>query len=138
MIEFHKFHRYVYVLKYINIIINFFFHVDMQSFSNETEMIDTYTLYQAQDPLISVVAVVFERYKQNHIKYKIRHSWNIPSNLFQTVDVEHLTATPTVYFAMIPFVQLQMCLDEAFINQKAPGSMSNIKVLQSKEIYQFM
>lgn len=103
----------------------------MQGFTNETEMVDTYTLFQAQDPLISALAVVFEEYKQDTIKYKIRHSWKIPSNLHQTIMGEHLGDTATVYFAMIPFVQVQMCVDEAFINHvKHNDSMSNIKVLQ--------
>lgn len=102
----------------------------MQSFKNETHMVNTYTLLQAQEPLISVVAVIFEQYEEEKIKYKIRHSWKIPYNLYQTTMSEHLTATPTVYFEMIPFIQVQMCVDEALINQKVPDSMSNIQVLE--------
>lgn len=93
-------------------------------------MINTYTLIQAEDPLISVLAVVFENYKEKTIKYKIRHSWKITNDLYQTIMGEHLSTTSTLYYDMIPFTQVQMCVDEALINKTVPGSMSNIKVQQ--------
>ncbi|XP_011141339.1 ATP-binding cassette sub-family A member 1 [Harpegnathos saltator] len=101
---------------------------NMQGFSNETEMEDIYTLSQAQDPLISVLAVVFEQYKENTIKYKIRHSWKIPYTLYRTVASENIATTPTIYFSMMPFVQVQMCVDETLINQIVPDSMFNVKL----------
>ncbi|XP_014485767.1 PREDICTED: ATP-binding cassette sub-family A member 1-like [Dinoponera quadriceps] len=101
---------------------------NVKGFSNETEMVDTYTLVQAENPLMTVMAVVFEQYEGRNMKYKIRHSWKVPYNLFQTFEGEHLGATPTAYFDLIPFAQIQMCVDEALINQKIPDYMSNIKM----------
>ncbi|KAM0731026.1 Phospholipid-transporting ATPase ABCA3 [Formica fusca] len=100
----------------------------MKGFSNETEMIDYYIVSQAQNPILSVVAIVFEQYNKSTIKYKIRHSWNIPYDLYQTVLGEHMRASPIMYFDMVPIVQVQMCVDEALINQAAANSMSNIKM----------
>ncbi|XP_011644080.1 retinal-specific ATP-binding cassette transporter-like [Pogonomyrmex barbatus] len=98
-------------------------------FANETEMVNTYTLAQAKDPIISVVAVVFEQYNKPTIKYKIRHSWKIPYALYQNIlHGEHISSSPTIYFDMIPFAQVQICVDGALINQTVPGSMSNIKM----------
>lgn len=99
----------------------------MMGFVNETEMVNAYTISQAQNPILSAVAVVFEQYNEATIKYKIRHSWNIPNNLYQTTLDAHLSSSPSMYFSMIPFTQVQMCVDEILINEAAPGS--NIKVL---------
>lgn len=101
----------------------------MKGFSNETEMTDAYVLSQTRNPILSVVAIVFEQYNKSTIKYKIRHSWNIPYDLYQTVLGEHMSTSPTMYFNMVPIVQVQMCVDKALINQVAANSMSNIKVL---------
>lgn len=106
-----------------------FLHIDIKGFSNETEMINAYTISQAQNPILTVVAIVFEKYNKNITKYKIRHSWKIPNDLYQTVLGEHMSTSPTLYFDMIPIVQVQMCVDEALINQTAANSMSNVKVL---------
>lgn len=105
-----------------------FSRTDVQGFSLETEMVETYTLAQAKNPLRSVLAVVFERYNEETIEYKIRHSWNIPNTLYQNALDDHMSASPTIYFLFMPFVQVQICVDEALINQTVPGSMSNIKV----------
>ncbi|XP_011879850.1 PREDICTED: retinal-specific ATP-binding cassette transporter-like [Vollenhovia emeryi] len=95
----------------------------MEGFTNETEMVDHYTLSQAKDPILSVVAVVFEQYNEPAVKYKIRHSWKIPNNLYQSaVQGEHLSSSPTMYYDMIPFMQVQSCVDKAFIKQAAPDS----------------
>lgn len=100
----------------------------MKGFTNETEMVNDYTFSQAQNPIVSVVAVVFEQYNEPAIKYKLRHSWKIPNTLYQTIAKgEHISTSPTIYFNMIPFTQVQMCVDEALIKQAAPNS--NIKVL---------
>lgn len=102
--------------------------IDVMGFDNETEMVNTYTLSQAQNPIVSVVAVVFEQYNDPAIKYKIRHSWKILNTLYQsTAKGEHISTSPTIYFEMIPFTQVQMCVDEALIKQAAPDS--NVKVL---------
>lgn len=97
-------------------------------FVNETEMVNAYTFSQAQNPILSAVGVVFEQYNEAIIKYKIRHSWKIPNNLYQTaLQGEHLSSSPTMYFNMIPFTQVQICVDEVLINEAAPNS--NVKVL---------
>lgn len=97
-------------------------------FANETEMVDAYTFSQAKNPIVSVVAVVFEQYDEPAIKYKMRHSWKIPNNLYQSVaDGERMSSSPSIYFEIIPFTQVQICLDEALIKQVAPDS--NVKVL---------
>jgi len=101
----------------------------MIGFSNETEMEDAYIVAQAKNLQLSVIAIVFERYKKTDtIKYKIRHSEEIPYTLYQNVPGEHMRTSPTIYFDIIPIMQVQMCVDRALINQIAPNSMSNIKV----------
>jgi len=101
----------------------------MISFANETEMIDAYTTAQIKDELLSVMAVVFEQYNEPTIKYKLRHSFTIPNNLYQNVIEEgkELLSTST-YFKANPFTQVQICVDEALIKHAAPGS-ADIKVL---------
>ncbi|EZA61865.1 hypothetical protein DMN91_006090 [Ooceraea biroi] len=100
---------------------------NVRGFSNEDEMIDAYIYTQAKHVLLSVVAIVFERYNESNIQYKIRHSWKIPNDLYQGVLDEQLKLSPSIYFDVLPIVQIQMCVDEALINQTAPGSMSNVK-----------
>ncbi|XP_012538072.1 phospholipid-transporting ATPase ABCA1 [Monomorium pharaonis] len=96
---------------------------NMIGFANETEMVDAYTIYQAKNPIVSTVAVVFEQYNKPAIKYKIRHSWKIPNNLYQTVaDGERMSSSPSIYFEIIPFTQVQICLDETLIKQAVPDS----------------
>lgn len=102
----------------------------MRSFFTETEMVDAYIVAQAKNVLLSALAIVFERYNGSNIQYKIRQSWKIPNNLYQDLLSEQFRLSPSIYFEMIPFVQVQMCVDEALINQTAPGSMSNVKVLK--------
>lgn len=94
-------------------------------------MTDYYMRSQARNPIpdFSVVAIVFEQYNTSTIKYKIRHSEEISYDLYQTALEEDMNITSTMYFDMIPIVQVQMCVDKALINQVAANSMSNIKVL---------
>lgn len=100
----------------------------MVGFANETVMVNNYTRSQAEDPLISVVAIVFQQYNEPTIKYKMRHSWKIPNALYRSVSQgEHINSSPTVYFEIIPFTQVQMCVDKILIEQAAPSS--NVKVL---------
>ncbi|XP_039306572.1 retinal-specific phospholipid-transporting ATPase ABCA4 [Solenopsis invicta] len=100
---------------------------NMMGFANETGMVEDYIFSQAKNPIVSVVAVVFEQYDKPAIKYKLRHSWKIPNNLYQTVaDGERMSSSPTIYFELMPFTQVQICLDETLIKQAAPES--NIKL----------
>jgi len=99
----------------------------MKSFSNETEMEDAYMVAQEKDLELFVVAVIFEQYNATDtIKYKIRHSKNIPNTLY--LSALGRNAWPTMYFDTVPIVQIQMCVDRVLINEIAPNSMSNIKV----------
>ncbi|KYN32310.1 ATP-binding cassette sub-family A member 3 [Trachymyrmex septentrionalis] len=100
---------------------------NMNSFANESEVVNVYTRSQAQNPILSAVAVIFKQYDQPTIKYKLRHSWKIPNSLYQNLLTgEHISASTSIYFEMMPFIQVQICLDEAFIKQVAPDS--NIKM----------
>lgn len=105
-----------------------FFYIALKGFSNESEMIDAYVSSQAKTPLQAVVAVVFEQYNNNTIKYKIRHSWEIQNNLYLSVFGEGFGPSSAIYFNPCPFVQVQMCTDRALINEIVLGSMSKIKV----------
>ncbi|XP_076173170.1 ATP-binding cassette sub-family A member 17 isoform X2 [Ptiloglossa arizonensis] len=96
--------------------------------SSEDDMIKAYTVLQAKSPLVMVLALVFEQYNTSDIRYKIRHTFNIPNVLYQTM-FDHSSYTPhTLYFNTVPFVQLQMCVDESFINRTAPHSTLDAKV----------
>lgn len=104
----------------------------MNGFANETEIINVYTQSQAQNPILSAIAVIFKQYDQPTIKYKLRHSWKIPNSLYQSLASESVTSSTSMYFEMMPFIQVQICLDEAFIKQVAPDS--NVKVCVKKNI----
>ncbi|XP_018365508.1 PREDICTED: retinal-specific ATP-binding cassette transporter-like [Trachymyrmex cornetzi] len=99
---------------------------NMNGFANETELVNVYTRSQAKNPILSATAVIFKQYDQPTIKYKLRHSWKVPNYLYQNLAGERLSASTSTYFEMMPFIQVQICLDEAFIKQVAPDS--NIKM----------
>ncbi|XP_018306221.1 ATP-binding cassette sub-family A member 1 [Mycetomoellerius zeteki] len=99
---------------------------NVNGFANETEIINVYTQSQAQNPILSAIAVIFKQYDQPTIKYKLRHSWKIPNSLYQSLASESVTSSTSMYFEMMPFIQVQICLDEAFIKQVAPDS--NVKM----------
>jgi len=106
----------------------------MNGFANETEVENVYTRSQAQNPILSAVAVIFKQYDQPTIKYKLRHSWKIPNSLYQSLlEGERISASTSMYIDMMPFIQIQICLDEAFIKQITP--LSNIKVYVKKNIF---
>lgn len=85
-----------------------------------------YALYQTQSPTNDVVAVVFNDNYVNvstkHLEYTIRSSYVIPNILYK-VDNQGATSISIeqAFMDVIPFVQLQICLDEAFIKMKAPN-----------------
>ncbi|XP_011050473.1 PREDICTED: ATP-binding cassette sub-family A member 1-like isoform X1 [Acromyrmex echinatior] len=100
---------------------------NMNGFANETEVVNVYTRSQAQNPILSAVAVIFKQYDQPTIKYKLRHSWKIPNSLYQNLlEGERISTSTSMYVDMMPFIQVQICLDEAFIKQIAPDS--NVKM----------
>ncbi|XP_017755068.1 PREDICTED: ATP-binding cassette sub-family A member 1-like [Eufriesea mexicana] len=97
-------------------------------FSSEDNMIKAYTELQVKSPNIEVIGLVFEQYNTTDIRYKIRHTFKIPNVLFQNIFNELGWNSHAIYLSKVPFVQLQMCVDETFINHKASNSMMNTKV----------
>ncbi|XP_076238688.1 ATP-binding cassette sub-family A member 17 isoform X2 [Calliopsis andreniformis] len=97
-------------------------------FSSEDDMIKAYTILQAKSPIIVVLAVVFEQYNTTEIRYKIRHSLHIPNMLFQNIFDQAMYNSYTIYLTATPFAQLQMCVDESFINQIALHSRIDTEV----------
>ncbi|XP_058807246.1 phospholipid-transporting ATPase ABCA1-like isoform X2 [Phymastichus coffea] len=95
-------------------------------FNTEEEMLRMYALYQTQSPINDVVAVVFNEDYVNvstkHLEYTIRSSYVLPNILYKT-DNQGPTSISIdqAFMDVIPFVQFQICLDEAFIKMKAPN-----------------
>lgn len=103
-------------------------HENVVGFLTENDMINAYTMLQAKSPTTDVLALVFEQYNTTDIRYKIRHSFKIPNILFQNMfDQPHYNAH-TIYLNTIPFVQLQICVDETFIHHIASQPMMDIKL----------
>lgn len=88
-------------------------------------MINAYTILQAEAPAVEVLGLVFEQYNTTDIKYKIRHPIDIPKTLFQNTFDQS-----TIYFNLVPFVQLQMCVDDSFINHTSHSTVERM-VLQN-------
>nr|XP_034183985.1 retinal-specific phospholipid-transporting ATPase ABCA4-like [Osmia lignaria] len=94
-------------------------------FSSEDDMINAYTILHAEAPAVEVLALVFEQYNTTAIKYKIRHPIDIPKTLFQNTFDQS-----TIYFNLIPFVQLQMCVDDSFINHTSHSMIERMVSIQ--------
>jgi hypothetical protein len=89
-------------------------------------MLKMYALYQSQSPINNIIAVVFdERYinvSTKHLEYTIRTSYAIPNVLYKIENQGPIKTTlEHAFIDVIPFVQLQLCLDESFIKMKAPN-----------------
>ncbi|XP_076222279.1 ATP-binding cassette sub-family A member 17 isoform X2 [Nomia melanderi] len=97
-------------------------------FSSEDKMIKSYTVLEAKLPTIKMLALVFEQYNTSDIRYKIRHALNIPRILFENVLDKISYTSHSLYFHAIPFVQLQMCVDESIVNLTAVHAKPDIKV----------
>ncbi|XP_053973007.1 retinal-specific phospholipid-transporting ATPase ABCA4-like isoform X1 [Hylaeus volcanicus] len=95
----------------------------VSGFSTEDDMIKAYTVLQAKTPTVIVLGLVFEKYNTTDIRYRIRHAFQIPEMLFQTIFDQGSFNSYNIYLNAIPFVQLQVCTDEAFINRTAVHSM---------------
>lgn len=109
-------------------------HENIVGFSSEDNMINAYTELQVKSPSIEVTGLVFEQYNTTDIRYKIRHSVKIPNVLFQNIFDDFQWNSRSIYLDQVPFVQLQMCVDETLINHKASYSMMNTKVLHVHNI----
>ncbi|KAK2576776.1 hypothetical protein KPH14_005420 [Odynerus spinipes] len=88
---------------------------DYIGFTTEEEMVEDYLLKRLKDPLTDVLAIVFDTNpEQKHVKYKIRHSTEIPNALF--TDITY-TISEFKYTDIVPFVQMQICIDNFFISK---------------------
>lgn len=104
-------------------------HESIVGFLTEDDMVNAYTLLQTEYSPIQVLALVFEQYNTTDIRYKIRHSVKIPNMLYQDVFSDMTYNAHTVYLHAMPFVQLQMCVDETFIYRTASHPIMDTKVL---------
>lgn len=95
-------------------------------FNSEEEMLKMYALYQSQSPINNIIAVVFDdkyiNVSTKHLEYTIRTSYAIPNILYKVENQGPVQITlEHAFIDVIPFVQLQLCLDESFIKMKAPN-----------------
>ncbi|XP_011706168.1 PREDICTED: uncharacterized protein LOC105461370, partial [Wasmannia auropunctata] len=96
----------------------------ISGFTDETEMLNTYVRNQARNPLFRIVGVIFEEYNELTLKYKLRHSFKIPNDLYQSILAMELESMLSFNTDYISFVEVQICVDEAFIKEVAN---SNVK-----------
>ncbi|XP_014231053.1 ATP-binding cassette sub-family A member 3-like isoform X1 [Trichogramma pretiosum] len=94
-------------------------------FNSEEEMLQKYALYQTQSPSNDVVAIVFNKDHVNvttkRLDYAIRTFYSIPNILYKIEDENFSNSVKQIFNDIIPFTQIQLCLDEAFIKMKAPN-----------------
>ncbi|XP_076288268.1 phospholipid-transporting ATPase ABCA3 isoform X2 [Lasioglossum baleicum] len=107
----------------------------VSGFSTEEEMIKRYTVAEAEHMNINVLGLVFEQYNTSDIRYKIRHAMTIPKMLFQNVFDERSFNTHSLYFIAIPFIQLQLCVDESLINHTPLHTKPDIQVSAQRMPY---
>ncbi|XP_008203603.1 phospholipid-transporting ATPase ABCA1 isoform X2 [Nasonia vitripennis] len=105
-------------------------------FNSEEELLKMYALYQTQDPINDIIAVVFDEKYANisskHLSYTLRTAY-VLSNILYKIDTEGPSITlDQALIEVIPFVQLQLCLDESFIKMKArkPSFESEVSIQQ--------
>ena len=113
-------------------------HESVVGFLTEDDMVNAYTLLQTEYSTIQVLALVFEQYNTTDIRYKIRHSFKIPNMLYQDVFSDMTYNAHAIYLHAIPFVQLQMCVDETFIYRTASHPIMDTKVLHLHSIKQLI
>lgn len=84
-----------------------------------------YALYQTQDPMNDIIAVVFDEKYANisskHLSYTIRTPYVLPNILYKIEDEGTSISLEQALIEVVPFLQLQLCLDESFIKMKAPN-----------------
>ncbi|XP_035743056.1 phospholipid-transporting ATPase ABCA1-like [Vespa mandarinia] len=86
-------------------------HEKFIGFATEEQMLETYLIERIKEPLHEFLAIVIDQ-RQEHFKYKIRHSTQISSELY--TDMSY-SISEDRYLESVPFVQLQMCLDDSFM-----------------------
>ncbi|XP_050474315.1 phospholipid-transporting ATPase ABCA1-like [Bombus huntii] len=97
-------------------------------FLTEDDMINAYTTLQAKSPSVEVLGLVFEQYNTTDIKYKIRHTSKTANVLFQNMLDQPGFDARALYVNAIPFIPLQMCVDEALIDRTVSHSSMDWKV----------
>lgn len=103
-----------------NVLINIYF-LEFIGFATEEQMLETYLVEQIQEPLHEFLAIVIDKKQESrYFKYKIRHSTQISSELYTDMT---LSIPEHKYLKLVPFIQLQMCLDDSFIKNVANVSI---------------
>lgn len=99
-------------------------------------MLRSYEIQQAEDSLITVLAIDFgntimpknlSKYVPKELSYTIRSSDPIPNKLFDH-DSNGYSVASDILIQKIPVVTLQMCLDDAFIDKAASADTIKPKV----------
>ncbi|XP_011496889.1 PREDICTED: ATP-binding cassette sub-family A member 1-like [Ceratosolen solmsi marchali] len=109
-------------------------------FYSKEEMLKMYALYQSQSPINNIIAVVFDdkyiNVSTKHLEYTIRTSYAIPNVLYKIENQGPIKiALEHAFIDVIPFIQLQLCLDESFIKMKAPNAAFKSKISIQKMPY---
>ncbi|XP_014205590.1 ATP-binding cassette sub-family A member 1-like [Copidosoma floridanum] len=103
------------------------FVLELTGFNTEEEMLKMYALYQTRSPTTDIMAVIFDQDHVNistkHLGYTIRTPYVIPNILYkmEMQDPSKITIDQA-FMDVIPFVQLQLCLDESFIKMKSSNA----------------
>lgn len=98
---------------------NFLFSAQFVGFENEKDLIAAYLDNSRNNPeyFIRDFAVILNTDQATglpkNFKYRIRTPMELPTQLFQTM--EQLFVGPTDYFTKAPFLQIQGCLDQSYI-----------------------
>ena len=86
-------------------------------------MLKEFALEKAENPFMNILAVVFKNPENLNstsklLEYTIR-SEVVPKSLFETPM--ELISGIKAFLETIPFTQVQMCLDESFLNKTVPN-----------------
>lgn len=103
-----------------NVLINIHF-LEFIGFATEEQMLETYLVERIQEPLHEFLAIVIDQKQEpRHFKYKIRHSTQISSELYTDMTYSE---PKHKYLESVPFIQLQICLDDSFMRNVANVSI---------------
>ncbi|XP_046465259.1 phospholipid-transporting ATPase ABCA3 isoform X1 [Neodiprion pinetum] len=95
----------------------------LYGFDTESTMLEGYEAQQAQDLTISVLVVVFEGTVGDSVQnlvYTMKTSRSLKSSLVDS-DYGMPSTVADTLIDEIPFVALQMCVDDSFISRVAPA-----------------
>ncbi|XP_012253261.2 phospholipid-transporting ATPase ABCA1-like isoform X1 [Athalia rosae] len=98
----------------------------LYGFDDEPAMLENYERLQGQDLTIVALAVAFQgtdgKTVPNNLVYTMKTSRRIESRLI-TADFRSPSTASDALILEIPFVALQMCLDDSFIYEVVPSSV---------------